>query len=92
MSKSKFLNVLKVGWMFFTCAFLFGCNNALNRQVYEPLVNGKAVTIELININDACCPGKSLENAVAKFDEYVLGDVRLTLPPKTVPVAIGVAA
>jgi hypothetical protein len=49
----------------------------LNESVYEPLVNGKVVTIEVICINDACCPDNSLQRAVAKFDEYVLGEVRL---------------
>jgi hypothetical protein len=44
-------------------------------RVYEPLVNAERVAVELVNVNGATCPGKSLTNAIARFDQYVAGGV-----------------
>jgi hypothetical protein len=40
------------------------------------LVNGKLVTIEVIRINGADLPGRSLEKAIKGFSKYVAGEVR----------------
>ncbi|HPS54025.1 MAG TPA: hypothetical protein PLP05_00360, partial [Sedimentisphaerales bacterium] len=49
----------------------------MNMRVYEPLANAELVTVEVVNVNGATCPGNSLHDAVSKFDEYVLGDVQI---------------
>ncbi len=46
-------------------------------RVHEPLVNAETLTIEVMNVNGTACPGNSFQEAVSKFDEYVLGDVRI---------------
>ena len=43
---------------------------------YEPLVNGKLVTIEVVSVNGQQLPGRALENAIDTFRRYVAGEVR----------------
>jgi tetratricopeptide (TPR) repeat protein len=47
-------------------------------HVYEPLVNGRLVTIELIAVNEQFFPVRSLEKAVRKWDQYIAGAVEIT--------------
>ena len=70
-------NILKAACVFFAYMLLLGCSSDLNMPVYEPLVNAELVTIEVTYVNDEACPGNSLQDAVAKFDEYVLGGVQI---------------
>ncbi len=51
-------------------------SSSLNWPVYEPLVNGKLVTIEVIHVNGSQCPGESMEQAIEGFSKYVAGQVR----------------
>lgn len=48
-----------------------------SQSVYEPLVNAKLVTIEVIRVNGQTAPGRSLEKAIEKFGSYVAGEVRV---------------
>ncbi len=66
----------------FLCgSFLVGCEApadpvALNCPAYRPLINGRLVTIEVINANGAKTEGKSLQKAINGFGKYVAGEVR----------------
>ena len=51
-------------------------SSSLNWPVYEPLVNGKLVTIEVIHVNGSQAPGQSMEKAIEGFSKYVAGQVR----------------
>lgn len=78
---SKALNVLSI--ICICCCFTsyaFGSAdadpNALTTPVYEPLVNGKIVTLEVISVNGQKAPDKSVEKAIKTFSKYVAGEVR----------------
>lgn len=47
----------------------------LNIPVFEPLANGRLVTIEVIRVNGQKAPGRSLDEAVKGFSRYVAGEV-----------------
>lgn len=52
-------------------------SQALSRPVFEPLVNGKLVTIELIRVNGTSAPDQSLKKALDGFDAYIAGNLEL---------------
>ena len=78
------------------CCSLQGCAlgpapadpTALNTPVYEPIVNGKLVRIEVIHVNGQTAPGESLEEAIKGFSKYVAGEVR-TLDGGDVELELG---
>jgi len=49
----------------------------LNWPVYQALVNGREVTVELLRINRPDAPERAVEEAVARFSRYVAGRVRM---------------
>ncbi len=51
-------------------------SRSLNYPVYEPLANGKLVTIEVIHVNRSKTSGRSMEKAIEGFSKYVAGKVR----------------
>ena len=48
----------------------------LNFPVYEPLVNGRLVTVEIIHVNGREALGRSPEAGIRDFSRYVAGEVR----------------
>ena len=52
--------------------------DALNYPPKDRIVNGKLVSIEIIRVNGQEAPGRSLEQAIDGFSEYLTGDVRRT--------------
>lgn len=80
MSKaSKILSLICVCCCFANYAFgsELADPNALTTPVYEPLVNGKIVTIEIISVNGQKAPDKSVEKAIKTFSKYVAGEVQI---------------
>ncbi|HET6429056.1 MAG TPA: hypothetical protein VFJ30_11625 [Phycisphaerae bacterium] len=68
--------------MLLLSSFAHGCAapagpDELNYPLYQPLVNGRLVTIEVICVNGARTPGKAIEKAVAAFGKHVAGEVRM---------------
>ena len=51
--------------------------NAFNYPAYEPLVNGRLVTVEIVSVNSACYPERSMEKAIAGFAKYVAGQTKV---------------
>ena len=45
--------------------------------VYQPIVNGELVTLEVIRVNGQSVPTKVLEKATERLGRYVAGEVRL---------------
>ena len=50
---------------------------ALDYPPFDPIINGKHVTIEVISVNGAKPPEKGLKDAVAAFSRYVAGEVEV---------------
>lgn len=77
--------IFRVVFLLLACYVLQGCAlgpapadpAALTMPVYEPLVNGKLLTVEVIRVNGHTAPGKSLEKAIKGFSKYVAGEVRM---------------
>lgn len=80
MSKAlKILSIIHICCSF--TSYTFGSApadpEALTTPVYEPLVNGKIVALEIISVNGQKAPDKSVERAIKTFSKYVAGEVQV---------------
>lgn len=51
--------------------------DALDRPVYEPIVNAKQVTLEIVHINGQPIPEDALKKALDVFKTYLSGELRV---------------
>ncbi len=51
--------------------------DGLHYPPYEPLVNGRLITIGVIRVNGATAPGRPLQEAVTSFSRHVAGEVKM---------------
>lgn len=49
---------------------------ALNLPVYQPLVNGRVVTIEIVHVNGQQGPGQAVERAIRRFGRHLAGELQ----------------